>query len=90
MEVLANFNEFHLRAIIYLEFSPDGTKLLSNGSDDDNSIAIHDWMNKRMITNSKVDKSKVNALCWASETEFITTGAKHFKLWALSGTNLKA
>lgn len=31
MEVLANFHEFHLRAILYLEFSPDGTKLLSVG-----------------------------------------------------------
>lgn len=34
MEVLANFNEFHLRAILYMEFSPDGSKLLTVGADD--------------------------------------------------------
>lgn len=42
-QVLANFNDFHLRAIVFLKFSPDGTLLLSIGQDDDNSLAIHDW-----------------------------------------------
>lgn len=42
-EVLANFNQFHLRAIVLLKFSPDGSLLLSVGQDDDNSLAIYDW-----------------------------------------------
>jgi microtubule-associated protein-like 6 len=38
-----NMNKFHLRAITNLAFSPDGTKLVSIGRDDDNSLAIHEW-----------------------------------------------
>jgi len=45
-------------------------------------------MNKRMICNSKVNKSKVNGMAWKSESEFITFGAKHLKVWTMNGTNL--
>lgn len=43
-----------------------------------------------MITNSKVNKSKVNALIWTSDKEFVTTGAGHIKFWTLAGNNLKS
>lgn len=43
-----------------------------------------------MIANSKVNKSKVNALIWTGNNEFATTGAGHIKFWTLSGTNLKS
>lgn len=33
-EVRAKFNDFHLRAIVFLEFSADGTLLLTVGQDD--------------------------------------------------------
>jgi len=89
-EVRAKFNDFHLRAIVYLEFSSDGTLLLTVGQDDDNSLAIYDWMNQRMVANSKVDKSKVNAVAWKSNQEFLTCGAKHVKVWTLQGRNLNS
>lgn len=41
-----------------------------------------------MITNSKVNKAKVNALIWSSETTFMTAGASSVKLWTLTGNNL--
>ena len=47
-------------------------------------------MNQRMVANSKVDKSKVNALAWKSNTEFMTCGAKHVKFWTVAGRNLNA
>ncbi len=43
-----------------------------------------------MVANSKVDKSKVNALAWKSSTEFMTCGAKHAKFWTIQGRNLNA
>ena len=30
-EVVAHFNKFHLKAVVFLKFSPDGTQLLSVG-----------------------------------------------------------
>ena len=49
-----------------LAFSPDGTLLLSAGMDDDFSLAIHDWQSNRLVANTKVDKFKINAICWKS------------------------
>lgn len=58
-QVLSQLNGFHLRAVQLLRFSPDGKQLLSFGKDDDNSLAIYDWENKRLICTQKVDKSNV-------------------------------
>ena len=85
---MANFNEFHLRAVVLTSFSPDGTLLASVGQDDDNSIAIHDWQAKRMIVTSNVDKAKVNGISWNSNAEFATCGNKHIKFWKLNGRNI--
>jgi microtubule-associated protein-like 6 len=85
---MAHFNEFHLRAIVLLKFSPDGSLLLSVGQDDDNSLAIHEWQGKRMIATSNIDKAKVNAAAWKDETEFVTCGNKHIKFWKLAGRNV--
>lgn len=41
--VLGHINDFHRKAVVYLEFSPDGTLLLTAGEDEDHSIAIYDW-----------------------------------------------
>ena len=86
---LANFNEFHLRAIVFLEFSPDGTLLLSIGQDNDNSLAIHDWQSNRLVVTSNIDKAKVNNAAWASNQEFVTVGNKHIKFWKISGRNVQ-
>lgn len=72
-----------------LKFSPDGSKLFSFGKDDDNSLAIYDWNNKRIIATQKVDKKNVLDMAFNSNTEFITVGSKHIKEWRLNGTSLK-
>lgn len=33
-----------------IKFSPDGNTLFTFGKDDDNSLAIYDWKNNRIIT----------------------------------------
>ena len=75
-----NLNQFHRRQVCHVSFSPDGTKLLSVGRDDDNSLAIHDWQSKALLCTSNVDKAKVTGVCWCSNTTFMTCGVKHIKV----------
>ena len=91
-ESYCNLNSFHLRAVNQVSFSPDGTKLLSTGQDDNNSLAIHDWNSKTLLCTSNFDKAKVTAVAWKpdSNTEFVTAGAKVIKFWTLNGRNLSA
>lgn len=87
--MLSRMNNFHLRAVCLVAFSPDGSKLLSIGRDDDNSLAIYDWAQGLLLSTAKVDKAKVNAIASKSETEFMTCGLKHIKFWTANGKNLK-
>ena len=86
--MLSHLNDFHLRAVNQLAFSPDGSKLLSVGQDDDNSLAIYDWQGKILLTTSKVDKAKVTAVSWKNDQTFVTVGPKHIKFWSISGRNV--
>lgn len=87
-----NLNHFHLRAVVALAFSADGSKLLSVGQDDDNSLAIHDWSSKTLLCTSNVDKAKVTGVAWSpvSPNEFVTVGAKVIKFWVLNGRNVSS
>lgn len=84
-ECLAQINGFHRRAIRNLAFSPSGDKLLSIGDDDFHSVAIYDWVNKRILCNAKVDPDKVFDACWKDDTEFMTVGMKHVKFFTIQG-----
>ncbi|EAR94225.2 HELP domain protein (macronuclear) [Tetrahymena thermophila SB210] len=86
--VLGLLNDFHTRAVSVLEFSSDGSQLLTIGDDNDHSLAIYDWQQSRMICNSKVDKSAVTCAIWKNNNEFVTCGVKHIKFWSLQGRNL--
>ena len=88
-KVLANLTGFHLRAIQQLKFSPSGENLFSFGKDDDNSLAVYDWKNQRLIATAKVDKKNVLDISFVSENEFLTVGSKHIKSWRLNGTKLQ-
>lgn len=83
--VRAWIDDFHLNGVCCLEFSPDGTLLLSVGLDKDNSLAIHDWSLSRLINTAKVDTARVNAVAWKSNTEFVTAGDKSVILWTIQG-----
>jgi microtubule-associated protein-like 6 len=61
---------------------------LSNGQDDDNSIAVYDWKNNKLIVSSTVDKSRVTDMAFKNENEFVTIGLNHIKFWSLKGRNL--
>lgn len=90
--MLARLNNFHLRAVCLVEFSPDGTKLISVGQDDYNSLAIYDWSQQLLLATSKVDGAKVTACGFKedSDTEFFTCGLKHIKFYSMNGKNIHA
>lgn len=62
--------------------------MLSIGKDDQNSVAIYDWATQAMLGNAKVDPGGVYSAAWKNETEFSTCGAKHMKVFTMSGANL--
>lgn len=85
---IRNLKGCHLRAIRMLQFSPDGTKLLSGGQDDDNSVAVHDWDKSQLIVKTPVDKARVLDAVWTSNEEFVTVGPKHIKFFTLNGRTI--
>jgi len=64
--------------------------LISFGQDDDNSLAIYDWENSKLITTAKVDKSAVLGIGWKSESEFVSCGQKHIKMWTLRSSSVSS
>ena len=42
-EKKAKLSGFHKRAVVIVEFSPSGKRLLTVGQDDKNSLAAYDW-----------------------------------------------
>ena len=80
-----------LRAIRIVQFSPDGKRLLANGQDDYNSVAVYDTSNLNKITligTVKVDGARVLDACWKNNNEFVTVGPKHIKFFKVSGRNI--
>lgn len=87
-EILATLKGFHRGCVRVLKFSPDGSKLLSIGTDKDHSIAIYDWARERLISQSKIDKKPVTDAAFQTDNEFVTVGAGHIKFWKQTETKL--
>ena len=80
-----------LRAIRILKFSPDGNKLVGNGEDDNNSIAVFDTSNVNkpsFVGLVKVDNSRVLDIAWINNDEFVSVGSKHIKFFKINGRNI--
>ncbi|MBP3801902.1 MAG: EF-hand domain-containing protein, partial [Clostridia bacterium] len=88
---VSNLKGALLRAIRILQFSPDGKKLLGNGQDDQNSIALWDTSNLNRITlinTTKVDAARVLDVVWVNNEQFVTVGPKHIKYFKVKGRNI--
>nr|MCQ2973133.1 WD40 repeat domain-containing protein [archaeon] len=90
---VSNLKGVLLRAIRVLQFSPDGKKLLGNGQDDSNSIAVWDTSNLNKISligTVKVDGARVLDAVWINNEEFVSVGPKHIKFYTVKGRNITA
>ena len=79
------------RAIRILKFNDTGTRLLGNGQDDFNSIAIWDTSNLSkisLISCVKVDGARVLDATWIKENSFVSVGPKHIRFFEIKGRNI--
>lgn len=63
-QLKAKLTRFHKRAVVLVQFSPSGKRLLTVGQDDKNSLAVYDWEVGRIAWSSPVDGAKVTAAAW--------------------------
>ena len=94
MTLLTRLEACHLRGVLCLSFSPDATKLLTVGLDDDNSHIIfgstNGWKKTDKVSQDKGDKASFLFSCWVHPSNPITTNpdAKEaFNLVSLSSSN---
>lgn len=64
-----------------LEFSPDGTQLLSIGQDEKNTLAVYNWKNAKITWSAPTSKGKATGACWKNNKEYCTIGTDHIKFW---------
>ena len=79
------------RAIRILKFNENGTRLLGNGQDDFNSIAIWDTSNLSkisLISCVKVDGARVLDATWIKENTFVSVGPKHIRFFEIKGRDI--
>ena len=79
------------RAIRILKFNDKGTRLLGNGQDDYNSIAIWDTTNLTkisLIACVKVDGARVLDATWLNENDFVSVGPKHIRFFNIKGRDI--
>jgi microtubule-associated protein-like 6 len=71
-----------------LGFSPDGTKLVSVGRDDGNSVAVYDWQKGMLLASAKTGGALCFDVDWKNDAEFAICGEKFVITFNQSGTNL--
>ena len=54
-EMISELRGYHQRAVTSLSFDATGKFLVTVGLDDEHSIAVYDWENKKVLANSKGD-----------------------------------
>ena len=87
-KILNKLDGFHTIAVVLLSFSPNSKLLYSCGNDQKNTFAIYDWMSGKILYSGPTSRSKVNAITWKTDEQFMTCGMDHVKLWTGSKSML--
>ena len=104
MSLLTKLEGCHQRGILVVSFSPDSTKLLTVGLDDDNTHIVfgstNGWKKVDKLSTDKGDKAAFLFSCWVRSENPITTAAaadsfnlvsasdKNVHLWSVDGSKL--
>lgn len=86
----------HARAVVAVNFTPDGSKLASIGLDDDHTMNVYDMRTKTRLATVPTGSARIVAVYWNLTTnadprsELVTIGANALQFWNLAGGVLKA
>jgi microtubule-associated protein-like 6 len=84
-ETIATLKGGVIKGIVSLAFSPSGQKLVATSIDDNHMVAVFNVRSGALESCEKGDTALIVATAFKSESEFVTVGPKHFKLWTLAG-----
>jgi microtubule-associated protein-like 6 len=87
MRTLACLKGYHRRAVRTLAFSPDGTRLLTVGDDEDHSLAVYEWSSETLLVATTLDKEAVTGAIFTSSDTLVAAGIKMIKFITISGSN---
>jgi WD40 repeat protein len=86
---------FHTHGIQLLEFSPNGSKLLTVGQGPHNTVAVYDWTNSIVSTQCRTGTSRIKSASWENEQEFTIVSdydphkrSSNTKFYRIQGKNL--
>ena len=71
--------------MLALAISPDGSKAVAAGMDDDHYVAVLDLKSGNILAKQKGGKKVIMKLGWISNDEFVSVGIRHFKYWTFDG-----
>ena len=87
--LVASFKAPVTKGVLAASISPDGTKAVVAGMDDDHEVALLDLEKERVIKKNKGSKKVIMKLGWISDSEFVSVGIRHFKHWTIDKGNFK-
>ena len=81
----------HQGGVICLDFSPDGSLVLSVGDDMDHTLCVWDWKRERALAVAKGSSQRIMQARFHPENGgLLTVGDKHIKVWRLESGKLYA
>jgi microtubule-associated protein-like 6 len=76
------------KGVLAVAISPDGKKAACAGMDDDHCVAVLELDTGKLLTMVKGTKKVITKIVWISNSQFVSIGISHYKLWTLDKNNL--
>jgi WD40 repeat protein len=83
--VIAKMKASGTHGVVFVKFSPDGSKLLAVSNDPCHTLDIFDFRNAALITSVKTGSRAVIDIAFKSEDEFVTLTSTAPFFWKLNG-----
>lgn len=76
------------KGVLALSISPDGTKAIAVGMDNEHYLALLDLERGTVIASAKGGRKVILKVGWIGDDEFVTVGIRHFKHWTIKGNKM--